>query len=158
MVWSGFERAGEGGGSVPKAHRPRSLILNAVPIIMPLEVGTTMTRSKVRLGLMQMRMQEGQEDNLEKGVAMIKRTASGGTSLVPLSSSPPSLRAVRVGGQGRAGDPLHHVLPAWQSDPNRTHRETPKGTLSLSNLDRSDTNPIDLIQIGPIASFAARRS
>jgi hypothetical protein len=38
---------------------------------MPLEVGTRMTRRKVRLGLLQMRMQEGQEDNLEKDVAII---------------------------------------------------------------------------------------
>jgi hypothetical protein len=30
-----------------------------------------MTRRKVRLGLLQMRMQEGQEDNLEKDVAII---------------------------------------------------------------------------------------
>lgn len=43
-----------------------------------------MTRRKVRLGLVQMRMQEGQEDNLEKGVAIIERATSGGASIVCL--------------------------------------------------------------------------
>lgn len=84
MMWSGSERAGAGGGSVPKPHRPRDSISNAVPIIMPLEVGRRMTRRKVRLGFVQMRMQEGQEDNLEKGVVMIERAASGGASIVCL--------------------------------------------------------------------------
>ena len=50
-----------------------------------------MTRRKVRLRLLKMRIQESQEDSLEKGVAIIGRKASGGASIVrlPVEGMPP---------------------------------------------------------------------
>jgi len=43
-----------------------------------------MTRRKVRLGLLQMRMQEDPISNLERAVALIERAANGGANLVCL--------------------------------------------------------------------------
>jgi hypothetical protein len=118
-----------------------------------------MARGKVRLGLLQMRIEGGRKDNLEKCMAMIDRAASGGANIVCLlSSSPPSTSRGTSRRAGSRRNPRCHVLPTWQPDLNRTHWETSTRTQSLSNPDRLDTNSIDLIQSGPTVSYAVRRS